>query len=143
MLFIWAMKRDAEVMKRAVPSMFTVAPIGRTNLFKGEEKRIWTHFETLGSTRLLVMHLKDTGRAAALGNIFVGLTDIIKESSRGSCGKCSHPGLKKATVEGKRIPSDDGQVDERVGQQLVGEDRRADGDDEEPKLRHHPAQNPP
>ena len=32
MLFIWAMKRDAEVMKRAVPSMFTVAPMGRTNL---------------------------------------------------------------------------------------------------------------
>ena len=72
------MKRDAEVMKRAVPSMFTVAPMGRTNLFKGEEKRIWTHFETLGSTRLLVMHLKDTGRAAALGNIFVGLTGNIK-----------------------------------------------------------------
>ena len=32
MLFIWAMKRDAEVIKRAVPSIFTVAPIGRTNL---------------------------------------------------------------------------------------------------------------
>ena len=26
------------------------------------------HFETLGSTRLFVIHLKDTGRAAALGN---------------------------------------------------------------------------
>ena len=85
------------------------------------------------------MHLKDTGRAAALGNIFVGLTDNIKESSRGSCGKCSHPGLKKATVEGKRIPPDDGQVDERIGQQLEGEDRRADSDDEEPELGHHPA----
>ena len=102
-----------------------------------------THLETLGSTRLLVMHLKDTGRAAALGIIFVGLTYDIKESSRGSCGKCSHPGLKKATVEGKGIPPDDGQVDEWIGQQLVGEDRRADGDNEEPKLRHHPAQSPP
>ena len=27
------MKREAEVIKSAVPSMFTVAPIGRTNLF--------------------------------------------------------------------------------------------------------------
>ena len=72
------MKRDAEVMKRAVPSMFTVAPIGRTNL-SGEGETMLTHLETLGSTRLLVMHLKDTGRAAALGNIFIGLTDNIKD----------------------------------------------------------------
>ena len=42
-------------------------------------------------------------------------------------------------MEGKRIPSDNGQVDERIGQQLEGKDRRADGDDEEPKLGHHPA----
>ena len=89
------------------------------------------------------MHLKDTGRAAALGNQVLCLTIIIKECLRGGCGECSHPGLKKATVERKRIPSDDGEVDDRIGKQLVGEDRRADGDDEEPKLRHHPAQNPP
>ena len=38
---------------------------------------MWTHLETLGSTRLLVIHLKDTGRAAALRNIFVGLTNDI------------------------------------------------------------------
>ena len=28
------MKREAEVIKSAVPSMFTVAPIGRTNLLR-------------------------------------------------------------------------------------------------------------
>ena len=42
-------------------------------------------------------------------------------------------------MEGKRIPPDDGEVDERISQQLEGEDGRADGDDEEPKLGHHPA----
>ena len=40
MLFIWAMKRDAEVMKRAVPSMFTVAPIGRTNLLRRRRENL-------------------------------------------------------------------------------------------------------
>ena len=35
---------------------------------KGDNNRDLTHLETLGSTRLLVMHLKDTGRAAALGS---------------------------------------------------------------------------
>ena len=42
-------------------------------------------------------------------------------------------------MEGKRIPPDNGEVDERIGQQLVGEDGRADGDDEQPKLGHYPA----
>ena len=42
-------------------------------------------------------------------------------------------------MEGKRIPPDNGEVDERIGQQLVGEDGRADGDDEQPQLGHYPA----
>ncbi len=55
MSFIWAMKMEATVTKMAVPSMFTVAPIGRTNL------------EILSSTLLLFfMQRKVTGRAAAL-----------------------------------------------------------------------------
>ena len=32
MLFIWAIKMEATVTNSAVPSMFTVAPIGSTNL---------------------------------------------------------------------------------------------------------------
>ena len=43
MLFIWAMKTEAEVMNSAVPSMFTVAPMGSTNLEREErrEERRW------------------------------------------------------------------------------------------------------
>ena len=139
MLFIWAMNRDAEVTKRAVPSIFTVAPIGRTNLL-GERTL------TYNADGLTWKLLGPRGCLSCTSRIQEGqqlweiyLTEYIKESSRGSCGKCSHPGLKKAAVEGKRIPPDDGQVDERISQQLVGEDCRADGDDEEPKLGHHPA----
>ena len=52
---IWAMKIEATVTNNAVPSMLTVAPIGKTN------------FEILGSTRLFsVMHLNVIGNAAAL-----------------------------------------------------------------------------
>lgn len=55
MPFIWAMKMEATVTNRAVPSMLTVAPIGKTNL------------EILGSTWLFsCMHRNVTGRAAAL-----------------------------------------------------------------------------
>ena len=42
-------------------------------------------------------------------------------------------------MEGQRVFPDDGEVDQRVGDQLVGEDCRADGDDEQSKLGHHPA----
>ena len=45
---------EATVTKSAVPSMLTVAPIGRTNL------------EIRGSTRFLSMQRKVMGRAAAL-----------------------------------------------------------------------------
>ena len=55
MLFIWAMKTDATVTKRAVPSMLTVAPIGSTNL------------EIRGSILLFsCMQRNVTGSAAAL-----------------------------------------------------------------------------
>jgi hypothetical protein len=59
MSFIWAMKMEATVTNNAVPSMLTVAPIGRTNL------------EIRGSTRFLSIQRKVMGRAAALETIFV------------------------------------------------------------------------
>ena len=48
------MKIDATVTKRAVPSMLTVAPMGRTNLV------------IRGSTLFFCIHLKVMGSAAAL-----------------------------------------------------------------------------
>ena len=54
MLFIWAMKMEATVTNRAVPSMLTVAPMGRTNL------------EILVSTLLFSIQRNVIGRAAAL-----------------------------------------------------------------------------
>merc|ERR1719219_1054548 len=54
MLFIWAMKMEATVTKRAVPSMLTVAPMGRTNL------------EIRGSTLFFSIQRNVIGRAAAL-----------------------------------------------------------------------------
>ena len=54
MLFIWAIKMEATVTNRAVPSILTVAPIGRTNL------------EMRGSTRFFSMQRKLIGSAAAL-----------------------------------------------------------------------------
>ena len=54
MLFIWAMKMEATVTKRAVPSMLTVAPMGKTNL------------EILVSTLFFCMQRKVIGKAAAL-----------------------------------------------------------------------------
>ena len=54
MLFICAMKMEATVTKSAVPSMLTVAPMGRTNL------------EMRGSTLFFSIQRKVMGRAAAL-----------------------------------------------------------------------------
>jgi hypothetical protein len=52
---IWAMKTEAMLTNRAVPSILTVAPMGKTNR------------DTLESTfTFWSMHLKVTGRAAAL-----------------------------------------------------------------------------
>ena len=48
------MKMEATVTKSAVPSMLTVAPMGRTNL------------DILGSTWFFSTHRKVMGRAAAL-----------------------------------------------------------------------------
>ena len=42
-------------------------------------------------------------------------------------------------MEGQGVPPDNGKVDQRVGNQLVGEHCRADSDDEQSKLGHHPA----
>ena len=50
----WAMKTEATVTKRAVPSMLTVAPIGITN------------FPMRLSTPALSRHLRATGRVVAL-----------------------------------------------------------------------------
>ena len=44
-------------------------------------------------------------------------------------------------MEGQGVLLDDGKVDQRVGKKLVGEDCRADGDDEQSKLGHHPENN--
>ena len=55
MSLIWAIKIEATVTNKAVPSIFTVAPIGNTN------------FEILGSTWFFSdIHLNVTGNAAAL-----------------------------------------------------------------------------
>ena len=52
---IWAMNIEATVTNKAVPSMLTVAPIGKTN------------FEILGSTWFFSdIHLNVMGNAAAL-----------------------------------------------------------------------------
>ena len=44
-------------------------------------------------------------------------------------------------MEGQGFFPYDGKVYQRVGDQLVGEDCRADGDDEQSQLGHHPANN--
>ena len=92
-----ARKTEAVVTNSAVPSMFTVAPIGRTNCekhhvyvditFHAIKRYLKDTFATLVSTlQLRVMHCSVTGRAAAVEAVAKAVTQDCRRPSQNRNG---------------------------------------------------------